>query len=62
MIAHVRTAALLFLIFAVLLAQGDRRAAISPDRWPERDGYLALDTGLGFRPSLPGEISSPGKP
>jgi len=61
MIAGVRTAALLFLAVAMMLAQGDRPAAISPDGWPERDGYLELDTGFGTLFYAPKRTIKPGK-
>jgi len=42
-IADMRIAALMFLALALALAQSDRSAAVSPDTWPERDGYLGLE-------------------
>ncbi len=49
MIADVRSAALVSLVVAMLLTQGDRPADVSPDGWADREGYLALDTlGVPF--------------
>ena len=45
MIADMRTTALLLFLHALALAQSDRSAAISPAAWPERDGYLELESG-----------------
>ena len=56
-----RTVALVFFVLAIALAQSDRSAAVSPDTWPERDGYLGLEAA----PRLPGlgpeQTLKPGK-
>jgi gamma-glutamyltranspeptidase/glutathione hydrolase len=43
MIAEMRVAAVLVLLASVKLAQNDRTVTGSPNDWPERDRYLALD-------------------
>jgi gamma-glutamyltranspeptidase/glutathione hydrolase len=57
-----RTAVLAFLVVAMALAQGGRSAAISPDAWPERDGYLGLEASAPRFPGLgPEQTLKPGK-
>jgi hypothetical protein len=43
MIAEMRVAAVLVLLASVMLAQNDRTVTGSPNDWPDRDRYLALD-------------------
>jgi len=61
MIADMRTAALLFFVLAMALAQSDRSVSISPDAWPERDGYLGLETGNRLPYGGPEQTFNPGK-
>ena len=43
MIADMRMAAVLVLLASVMLAQNNRTVTGSPNDWPDRDRYLALD-------------------
>jgi len=62
MIADMWTAFLAFLVVAIALAQDGRSAAISPDAWPERDGYLGLEASGPRVPGLgPEQTLKPGK-
>jgi hypothetical protein len=52
MIADMRAAVSILVVVAVALAQNRPSAAISPDGWPERDGYLGLEAGPVLRTGL----------
>src|SRR5690242_16481141 len=62
MISHVRIPGLVFLLLVLASAQDNHSGTISPDSWPERDGYLGLETS-GLRvPGLgPEQTLKPGK-
>jgi hypothetical protein len=54
MIAEMRTTAVLVLLVSGAPAQGDQSGAGSPNDWPDRDQYLALEIGSapGILPRL----------
>jgi gamma-glutamyltranspeptidase / glutathione hydrolase len=56
-----RTAILLFLVLTLALAQSDRSSAVSPEAWPDRDGYLGLESAPRFPGLGPQQTFKPGK-
>jgi gamma-glutamyltranspeptidase / glutathione hydrolase len=48
-------------VLALALAQSERSASLSPDTWPERDGYLGLETAPSFPGLGPERTLNPGR-
>ncbi len=62
MITNLRVTTLFFFVFVLALAQSDRSVSVSPDSWPERDGYLGLESSLPRVPGLgPEQTLNPGR-